>query len=115
MSRKRRKPSLSTVAVLKALGDGYRHGFDIIDTTGLAGGTVYPILARLERDDLVRSSWEDPKVAQREKRPARRYYTLNARGLEVLETALAQMRAMVEKEPQPLQGAPVLTAPEGVS
>ena len=39
-----------TTLVLHALASGVRHGFDVIDATGLPSGTVYPILRRLERE-----------------------------------------------------------------
>jgi hypothetical protein len=32
-----RRPGYATVKILKALDNGYRHGFDIIDATGLPG------------------------------------------------------------------------------
>jgi hypothetical protein len=35
-----RRPGYATLAILKAIGAGYQHGFDIIDVTGLPGGTV---------------------------------------------------------------------------
>lgn len=44
--------------------------------TGLAPGTIYPILNRLERAGLIVSAWEDPAVAAAHKRPRRRYVTL---------------------------------------
>ena len=61
--------SSATALVLDALGRGSRHGFDILDATGLPSGTVYPILRRLEQEGLARSRWESPKVAQSEQRP----------------------------------------------
>jgi PadR family transcriptional regulator PadR len=81
-----------TTLVLHALASGLRHGFDVIDATGLASGTVYPILRRLEREHLVSASWEDVAIAQSEQRPPRRYYELTAAGKAVLETALARYR-----------------------
>jgi len=44
------KGSLSYAAtvILQAISSGYLYGFDIIDITGLPGGTVYPALRRLE-------------------------------------------------------------------
>ena len=36
----------ATAMVLYALDRGSRHGFDIIDATGLRSGTVYPLLRR---------------------------------------------------------------------
>ena len=44
------KLTYPTTLVLHALANGVRHGFDVIDATGLASGTVYPILRRLERE-----------------------------------------------------------------
>ena len=79
----------STTLVLSALARGIRHGFDILDDTGLESGTVYPILRRLERAGLVRSSWEPVQRARAEGRPPRRYYELSGAGAEVLKEALA--------------------------
>ncbi len=87
-----RRPGYATVAVLKAIANGYRHGFDIIDITGLPGGTVYPTLGKLEAGGFVRSAWEDPRVAQSEKRPPRRYYELRAAGQRLLSDTLKQFR-----------------------
>ena len=74
-----------TTLVLHALANGIRHGFDVIEATGLAGGTVYPILRRLERETLVSASWEDVAIAQQEQRPPRRYYELTAAGKTTLD------------------------------
>ena len=79
----------STTLVLVALARGVRHGFDLLDETGLESGTVYPILRRLERAGLVRSRWEAVAQARAEGRPPRRYYELHGAGAEVLQEALA--------------------------
>ena len=89
-----RRPGYATIAVLKAVANGYRHGFDIIDITGLPGGTVYPALGKLEADGFVRSSWEDPRVAQAEKRPPRRYYEIRKAGERLLADSLREFRAL---------------------
>jgi len=81
-----------TTLVLHALASGVRHGFDVIDATGLPSGTVYPILRRLERESLVSASWEDAAIAHDEQRPPRRYYELTPAGLTVLQTAFARYR-----------------------
>jgi DNA-binding PadR family transcriptional regulator len=81
-----------TTLVLHALASGVRHGFDVIDATGLPSGTVYPILRRLERETLVSAAWEDAAIAQSEQRPPRRYYELTAAGEAVLQTARARYR-----------------------
>jgi PadR family transcriptional regulator PadR len=79
-----------TTVVLHALANGVRHGFDILDVTGLPSGTVYPILRRLEREALVSAQWEDAAIAHDEQRPPRRYYELTAAGKTVLATAVAR-------------------------
>ena len=56
------------------------YGLDIMRQTGLASGTIYPILRRLEEQGWLSSRWEDidPEV---EGRPARRLYRINADGV----------------------------------
>jgi PadR family transcriptional regulator len=90
-----RRLAISTLTVLQAIGNGFEYGFDIIDSTGLPSGTVYPALSRLERDDYVRSAWEDDGHARRLGRPARRYYRITAPGTRALDDALAYYRAIV--------------------
>jgi DNA-binding PadR family transcriptional regulator len=89
-----RRPGYATLAILKAVANGYRHGFDIIDVTGLMGGTVYPALGKLEADGYLRSTWEDPRVAQDEGRPPRRYYELRKAGEKLLEDTLREFRQL---------------------
>lgn len=94
-----RTPSATTVQVLRALLEGSRYGFDVMDATGLPSGTVYPILGRLERDGHVRSRWEDPEVAREEKRPPRKYYRVTEDGRRLLSEALARFRSLAEPLP----------------
>ena len=61
MIRKRLGPA--TLEVLQAIAGGHQYGFEIMEVTGLPGGTVYPALAALERDGLVNSDWEDPEIS----------------------------------------------------
>jgi PadR family transcriptional regulator PadR len=86
------KLTYPTTLVLHALGQGFRHGFEILDVTGLPSGTVYPILRRLEREALVSADWEDAAIAREEQRPPRRYYDVTPAGQLVLATALARYR-----------------------
>lgn len=84
-----RSLSLATALVLDALGRAVRHGFDILDATGLPSGTVYPILRRLEQDGYAKSRWEAAKLAHEGQRPPRRYYELTRDG----DARLAEARA----------------------
>ena len=89
-----RAMSFAAVTVLHAVASGSRHGFDVIDATGLPSGTVYPALSRLERDGLVKSAWEDAVAAHAEKRPPRRNYKVTAQGARVLDAELARFRGL---------------------
>jgi PadR family transcriptional regulator, regulatory protein PadR len=89
--------SVSAVAVLAAVSRSVRYGFDIMDSTDLPSGTVYPVLGRLERDGYVRSKWESQTVAQREKRPPRRYYEITAAGSRALAASLEHYRTLADR------------------
>lgn len=72
--------SLSAAAILQAVDRGFVYGFDIMDATGLPSGTVYPALRRMEAAGLITSRWESAAQAQRDQRPARKYYELTPGG-----------------------------------
>jgi PadR family transcriptional regulator len=65
--------SFTMAVILQAVENGYRYGFEILQATGLASGTIYPALRRLEDTLLIKSKWENQKIAQAEQRPARKY------------------------------------------
>lgn len=90
MGRRRLGPA--AIEVLQAIAAGHGYGFDIMDGTGLPGGTVYPALAALERDGLVTSDWEDPEIARQEKRPPRRYYAITTKGHDALQAEVERLR-----------------------
>jgi DNA-binding PadR family transcriptional regulator len=95
----KRTLSMTAMAILKAIAAGYRYGFDIMDVTGLPSGTVYPALSRLERDGLLQFSWEDPQIAQREKRPPRKYYEVTPDGRSSLDESIRRFEALQHIEP----------------
>jgi PadR family transcriptional regulator PadR len=72
--------SHTTAMILHAIGVGYIYGYTVMEVTGLASGTVYPALRRLERDQLIRSQWERQSIADAALRPARKYYRLTRSG-----------------------------------
>jgi PadR family transcriptional regulator PadR len=100
-----RHVSYAAVSILKAVADGVRYGFDIMDRTELPSGTVYPALSRLERDGLLKSQWEDLEKAHGDRRPPRRYYRITAQGERALAAALERLQAL-----KPLRG-PVAARP----
>ena len=94
------KGSLSYAAtvILQAVASGYQYGFDIIDMTGLPGGTVYPALRRLEEAGCVASKWEAHRIAQQQQRPPRRYYELTREGRGTLAEALKRYRLLEQTQ-----------------
>jgi DNA-binding PadR family transcriptional regulator len=66
-----------------------RYGLDLMKTTGMPSGTLYPILARLRKAGWVRAEWEapDPDAS----RPARRYYRLTPHGVTAARQGVAQL------------------------
>jgi DNA-binding PadR family transcriptional regulator len=80
------------VAILHAVADGNRFGFDIMAATGLTSGTVYPALDKLESLGYLTSHWEDARTARRDKRPPRRYFDLTPAGATALAGALQRYK-----------------------
>lgn len=77
----------ATALILQALASGRRHGFQIMEVTGLASGTVYPVLRRLEKESAVESEWEDEEEARAAGRRRRRIYRLTDSGAVLAERA----------------------------
>lgn len=84
-----------TAAVLLAIRQGHRYGFDLMDVTGLPDGTVYPILRRLERRGVLEGAWEDEAQARAEQRPPRRYYRITPLGEEAMDEVVQRFPALV--------------------
>ncbi len=90
--------------ILHAIHSGSIYGFGVMEKTGLPSGTVYPALRRLERDNLIQSEWEKQSIADKELRPARKYYRLTRTGRATLEVTqrryplLAKLFATAQEE-----------------
>jgi len=91
--------SYTMALTLQAIENGYGYGFDIMAVTGLASGTVYPALRRLENADYVASKWERQSIAQAEQRPPRKYYEVTKAGRTVLAEARERFRLLAQLEP----------------
>jgi DNA-binding PadR family transcriptional regulator len=91
--------SYTMALILQAAENGYRYGFDIMTITGLASGTVYPALRRLEAAGFLASKWERPAVAQQEQRPLRKYYEVTKTGRTALAEARQRFRLLAQLEP----------------
>jgi len=89
----------STAVIMQAIANGYLYGFDIIDITGVPGGTVYPALRRLEESGHLTSKWEKQSISQAEPRPQRKYYELTRAGREALAEAVKRYRLLEQGQP----------------
>jgi PadR family transcriptional regulator PadR len=95
------EPKLSHTAamILQAINSGYIYGFSLMEMTGLPSGTVYPAMRRLERDELIRSSWEQQSIADSEQRPPRKYYKLTRAGKATLEASRKRYPLLIKLIP----------------
>src|SRR3989440_9669490 len=99
----RRDSSPQTRAVLATLlaSQDWRHGYDIARQTGLASGTLYPILGRLADRGLLETRWEDDPP---EGRPRRHLYRLTAAGAAMTAALPAAAGAKVAAQGVPRDG-----------
>ncbi len=79
------RKGLLELCILNIVGRSRVYGYDIVrqlrgvDALVVSEGTIYPILSRLKRDGLVRTSLEESPAG-----PARKYYELTRRGEQLL-------------------------------
>jgi PadR family transcriptional regulator, regulatory protein PadR len=77
--------------VLALLRDNDRYGFELSRTLAAADGlvtsegTIYPLLARLRNDGLVKTTWKESQQG-----PPRRYYRLTKDGQAALDAFVVQ-------------------------
>ncbi|MGI8776640.1 MAG: PadR family transcriptional regulator [Acidimicrobiales bacterium] len=73
-------PLLKVLGVFVSKPGEEVYGLELVRTTGLKSGTLYPLLDRLETAGLVTSRWEDANPSS-QGRPRRRFYSLNGYGV----------------------------------
>jgi len=79
------------------------YGLAIARKAGLATGSTFPILARLERIGWASSYWEETDAASRG--PRRRFYQLTPDGMAGARALIAERRrSVVLPRPDPLPG-----------
>lgn len=67
----------------------WRHGYALSQLTGIASGTLYPILMRLEKLRWLETRWEEPKGG----RPPRHLYRLTSQARAWAREELRDARA----------------------
>jgi DNA-binding PadR family transcriptional regulator len=105
-----RRPSLQTLEVLQLMlehpnADFY--GLELAKAAGIASGTIYPILRRLEDGGWVESSWERINPSE-EGRPRKRLYRLTGLGEREARRHLARARSMFAKPQEAIFAIPEL-------
>ena len=87
-----------SLCVLRVVADGPTYGYAIagrLADAGLGtvkGGTLYPILARLETDGLVTSSWEAGDGG-----PGRKFFHLTDAGRDALAERAEQWHVFTQR------------------
>jgi PadR family transcriptional regulator, regulatory protein PadR len=100
-----RNLGVTSLRILASIRDGTAYGLDIVTHTGMPSGTVYPTLGRLKKAGLVTSRWEDQRIAERDRRPRRRYYEITPEGSEALAEGIARLAdAAADLAPQSAAG-----------
>lgn len=98
------RPDDAELLVLSVLAEGQQYGYAITKQVGarssggisLSAGILYPLLARLEEQGLISSSWDEVRSdrAPEDGRGRRRkWYRLAAKGRKRLEQRIASHRA----------------------
>ncbi|MHC4295296.1 MAG: PadR family transcriptional regulator [Planctomycetota bacterium] len=91
------RKGLLEMCVLSAIQSQHMYGYDIvkrlraIEGLVISEGTIYPILSRFKRDDLVTTS-----IGESPEGPPRKYYKLTPTGIEQLQRMIGYWR-MIER------------------
>lgn len=95
------------LAVLHTLSGGPTYGYAIATTLSdngfgtVKGGTLYPLLGRLEKDELVSVEWREGESG-----PGRKYYTLTDAGRATLEDQRRQWDSFITTTQQHFSATP---------
>lgn len=85
---------------------GWWWGMKLSEELDLRSGTIYPLLARLEKAEWLESSWEDVDPSE-QGRPRRRLYRLTGQGQRVATEALAEVSVSPGRNGRPAGHRPV--------
>ena len=76
-SRALSRQACALLAAMAGPRQGWRHGYELTQATGLKSGTLYPLLMRLEAQGHLEAQWQAPTAPGR---PPRHAYRLTASG-----------------------------------
>jgi PadR family transcriptional regulator PadR len=92
--------TLSVLSAMLAAPTADWYGLELARHAGLQSGTIYPILARLERLGWLVSHWESIDPAT-EGRPKRRIYKLSGEGERAARDAVEDALAPIARAASP--------------
>ena len=93
------------LAVMGVLYHERHYGYSLVraltesGSISLKEGTIYPILARLDRDGLVRSEW-----VESDQGPPRKYYALTSSGRQMFDELSKELDLLISLVQQKWQG-----------
>jgi PadR family transcriptional regulator PadR len=99
------RSSIATLQVLRTFFDdpaGAHYGAELMASSGLKAGTLYPMLNRLELDGWILGRWEDIDESA-EGRRRRRYYRLTSAGERQARALLTQYATLLMPPPWPVE------------
>lgn len=91
--------SSETLRILGAMLEdpmAWHYGLGLSDTAEIASGTIYPMLARLEKAGWLESRWEE-QGPDDEGRPRRRLYKLTGHGERAAMAELDEIAKVVQR------------------
>lgn len=92
MPRSLSDPARAILAALLDAQEGWSHGYDLARSAGVKGGTLYPLLIRLEAQGFLQAEWQQSPEGGR---PPRHAYRLTESGV-----------ALARANPPPARAAP---------
>jgi PadR family transcriptional regulator PadR len=93
------------LAVMGVLYHERHYGYSLVraltetGSISLKEGTIYPILARLDRDGLVRSEW-----VESDQGPPRKYYALTSSGRQLFDELSKELDLLISLVQQKWKG-----------
>ena len=100
----RRSPQTTKVlAEFLRDAEAWRYGYDLSRATGLASGTLYPILMRLAERSMLETSWEAAPDVAGAGRPPRHMYRMTHEGLSYARDEVRAAEAETEARGIPIQ------------
>jgi PadR family transcriptional regulator, regulatory protein PadR len=93
------------LAVMGVLYHERHYGYSLVraltetGSISLKEGTIYPILARLDRDGLVRSEW-----VESDQGPPRKYYALTSSGRQLFDELSKELDLLISLVQQQWKG-----------